>query len=200
MTKTKFLIAASLSLGLAGCGAMGANTSVYSTNQPVVERTNYMIDVNSSGSGDFAPNEKTRLAEWLSAMNLRYGDRIAIDFGSGYPSASTTQAVSKMASEYGIILADTAPVTAGHVAPGTMRIVLTRSTASVPNCPNWSKTTEANYNAANHPNYGCAVNSNMAAMIADPEDLVRGRDTKPLDNNSGTKAIEAYRAKTNGGK
>jgi type IV pilus biogenesis protein CpaD/CtpE len=40
----------------------------------------------------------------------------------------------------------------------------------------------------------------MAAMIADPEDLVRGRDTKPLDNNSGTKAIEAYRAKTNGGK
>jgi pilus assembly protein CpaD len=126
MTKTKFLIAASLSLGLAGCGAMGANTSVYSTNQPVVERTNYMIDVNSNGSGDFAPNEKMRLTEWLSAMNLRYGDRIAIDFGSGYPNASTTQAVSKMASEYGIILADTAPVTAGHVAPGTMRIVLSR--------------------------------------------------------------------------
>ncbi len=124
MTKTKFLIAASLSLALAGCGAMGANTSVYSTNQPVVERTNYAIDVNSSGSGDFAPNEKARLTEWLSAMNLRYGDRIAIDFGSGYPSASATETVSKMASEYGIILADTAPVTAGHVAPGTMRIVL----------------------------------------------------------------------------
>ncbi|NJM51150.1 MAG: hypothetical protein HC843_09975 [Sphingomonadales bacterium] len=69
-------------------------------------------------------------------------------------------------------------------------------TASVPNCPNWSKSTEANYNSSSHPNYGCAVNSNMAAMIADPEDLVRGKENEKLDSSSGKAAIQAYRAKT----
>ncbi|MFM2411328.1 MAG: hypothetical protein RL481_2156, partial [Pseudomonadota bacterium] len=48
----------------------------------------------------------------------------------------------------------------------------------VPNCPNWTKTTDANFNTSNHPNYGCATNSNMAAMVSDPEDLVRGRKSR----------------------
>jgi pilus assembly protein CpaD len=200
MKNAKFLIAATLSLGLSGCGAMGTNTTVYSANQPVVERTNYAIDVNADSSYGVSPNEKVRLSEWLDALKVGYGDRIAIDFGDSNSSAAAQQVVSQMATDRGILVSDTAPLTAGRVNPGTMRVIVTRSTASVPNCPNWSKTTEANYNMANHPNYGCAVNSNMAAMIADPEDLVRGSEDRKLDSNSGTKAITTYRVKTNGGK
>lgn len=199
MKRTKFLIAATLGLGLAGCGGMGQNTGVYSTNQPVVERTNYAIDVNANPYGGISSDEKIRLAEWLSALNVGYGDRIALDFGNSTPSAAARQTVSKLAAQYGVLLHETAPVTAGNINPGTMRIVLTRSTASVPNCPNWSKTTDVNFNMANHPNYGCATNSNRAAMIADPEDLVRGAKNNSLDSNTGSKAIKAYRAKTNGG-
>jgi pilus assembly protein CpaD len=95
------------------------------------------------------------------------------------------------------LLVDTPPVTAGNVAPGTVRVVVSRSTASVPSCPDWSKTTEANYNSSNHSNYGCASNSNLAAMIADPEDLVRGQKPK-VDGNSGNVAANAHRAKTAG--
>jgi pilus assembly protein CpaD len=199
MLKSKFLIAAMLGLPLAGCGAIGANTSVYSANQPVVERTNYAIDVNSDGNYGIAGNEKVRLNEWLDAMQLGYGDRIAIDYGDGYANAAAAQTVADMAAERGVIMTDTAPLTAGRVAAGTYRVVVTRSSASVPNCPNWSKTTEANYNAATNPNYGCSINGNMAAMIADPEDLVRGRSSDKLDRNSGTRAVSTYRTKTNGG-
>jgi pilus assembly protein CpaD len=199
MKNAKFLIAASLSAVLAGCGAMGANTSVYSSNQPVVERTNYAIDLNTDSSYGIAPNEKVRLAEWLDAMKVGYGDRIAVDYGDGYANVAAKQAISEMASDFGVIVGDTAPLTAGRVNPGVLRVVLTRSSASVPNCPNWSKTTDANYNASNHPNYGCAVNSNMAAMIADPEDLVRGREDEKLDSNSGSSAVTKYRRKMNGG-
>jgi pilus assembly protein CpaD len=199
MMKTKFLIAATFSVALAGCGTAGDNKSVYSANQPVVERTNFAIDVNGDGANGIAGNEKTRLGEWLDAMKLGYGDRVAIDFGDGYANAATIQTVTDMAAEYGVLMSDTAPLTAGRVTPGTYRIVVTRSTASVPNCPNWSKTNDINYNSANHPNYGCAVNSNIAAMVADPEDLVRGRANEKLDRNSGTRAISTQRAKTNGG-
>ena len=120
-------------------------------------------------------------------MKLGFGDRVALDFGDGYTSASAKQTVSDLAAKYGMLLSETAPVTSGAVVPGTVRVVVTRSTASVPNCPNWSKTTESNFNSANHPNYGCATNSNLAAMVADPEDLVRGRESTPENSRGGSR-------------
>jgi pilus assembly protein CpaD len=183
----KILLTATLAFSLAGCGATGANTSLYSTNQPVVQRSNYALDVNVDASGGLSPVEQNRLTDWFEAMKLGFGDRIAVDFGDGYADAVTKQAVRDVAAKYGMLVSETAPVTSGNVAPGTARVVVTRSTASVPNCPNWSKTTEANYNSSNHPNYGCAVNSNLAAMVADPEDLVRGRESTPENSRGGTR-------------
>ena len=81
MMKTKFLIAAAIGLSVAGCSAMGANTSLYSANQPVVTRTTYAIDINSDGPNGISAPEKTRLAEWLNALNVGYGDRVSVDFG-----------------------------------------------------------------------------------------------------------------------
>src|SRR4051812_12840535 len=56
--------------------------------------------------------------------------------------------------------------------------VVSGNTASVPNCPNWQSRARDSA-AETDAGYGCAVNSNMAAMIADPQDLLHGR-TDPL--------------------
>jgi pilus assembly protein CpaD len=176
--KANIIATAALAFCLAGCGSMGANTSMYSTNQPVVERTNYAIDVNVAGYDGVSMTERQRVAEWFEALQLGFGDRIALDYGDAPASAIARQQINDLATEHGMLVVDTAPVTAGQIAPGTARIVVTRSSASVPNCPNWEKPNDANFNSANHPNYGCAVNSNMAAMVADPEDLVRGRKSR----------------------
>ena len=46
-------------------------------------------------------------------------------------------------------------------------------------------------------NYGCAVNSNLAAMIANPEDLLHGREGGSVtDVRAAAKAVELYRSKT----
>jgi pilus assembly protein CpaD len=198
MIKSKFLITASLSLVLASCGTLDTNTSMYSVHQPVVERTNYAIDVNTSGGG-ISPGEQVRVAEWFDALKLGYGDRIALDYGDGYANAAAKQDVANLAERHGMLLVDTAPVTHGNVASGTVRLVVTRSKASVPSCPDWSKTSDRNYNGANHSNYGCATNTNIAAMIADPEDLIRGRQTDPMDNNTSGKAVKALRDKNSSG-
>jgi pilus assembly protein CpaD len=51
-----------------------------------------------------------------------------------------------------------------------------------------------NYTNAMSPNYGCAVNSNLAAMVADPQDLLEGKkgsgETLIATSN---KAIATYR-------
>ncbi len=187
--------AAALSLGLvlSGCGAgtLADNQSLYSVNQPVVERTNYTLDV-PSNSGGLAIGQQQRIADWFEAMDLRYGDRLTID--DPMASGATREAVGQLAARYGILLSDGAPVTSGFVAPGNSRIVLTRSTASVPSCPNWSIKSETNYANGTRPNYGCGVNGNLAAMVANPEDLINGqRGTGETVVATSTKAIDAYR-------
>jgi pilus assembly protein CpaD len=198
MRNLKFLTAAAVSLALAGCaGSVGSNTSMYSIHQPVVERTNYAIDVSVEGNG-ISVGEQRRMVEWFDALELGYGDRVAIDYGDGYTNDAAAKAVANATADRGILVSGVAPVTSGNVAPGTIRVVVTRSSASVPSCPDWSTTGDSNFNSANHSNHGCSTNSNLAAMVADPEDLVRGRDSKKLDANSGKNAVNTYRGKTGG--
>lgn len=200
MRNLKFLIAAAASVTLAGCAANSlgtTNTSMYSVHQPVVERTNYAIDLNSDG-GSISSAEQSRLGDWFDALQLGYGDHVSVDYGSTYAGGLANSVVASEVARRGLTMSGPAPVTSGQVAMGMIRVVVTRSSASVPSCPDWSTDHDRNYNASNHSNYGCATNSNLAAMIADPEDLVRGRESKKLDGNNGKNAVNAYKTKTGG--
>jgi pilus assembly protein CpaD len=181
----------SLGLALAGCGGMPTNASLYSTKQPVVERTNFTLDVNTSQAG-LPISEQQRLNAWFETMNLRYGDRVAIENPGQNPAV--TGAIRDLAARYGLMISDAAPVTTGMIQPGQARVVITRSNASVPGCPDWSAKSDMNYNSGVSSNFGCAVNSNLAAMVADPQDLLEGKqgsgETVIATSN---KAIATYR-------
>lgn len=192
-------LALTLGLTLAGCNSPSSvsNRSLYSVKQPVVERTSYTLDVATSYEGLSVP-EQQRLAGWFDAMDLRYGDRVAIE--DPLASGATRAAVAAMAARRGILVSDGAPVTQGFLQPGAARVVITRSTASVPGCPDWSMKTDANYANATSPGHGCGVNSNLAAMVANPEDLITGQaGTGETVIMSATKAIKSYRDKANTG-
>lgn len=182
-------------LMLNACGsATTDNRSLYSVNQPVIERSNFTLDVQSNGGG-LPISEKQRLADWFESMNIRYGDRIAIDDGTA--GSAVQSEIAAIAGRYGLLLSEGAPLTTGAVPVGYTRIVVTRSTASVPGCPDWSRTAEFNPKNATSSNYGCSVNSNLAAMIANPEDLVQGQQgTGETVVTTSTKAIRSYRDQT----
>nr|WP_298925954.1 CpaD family pilus assembly protein [uncultured Erythrobacter sp.] len=184
-------LALSIGLATAGCGGMATNTSLYSSKQPVVERTNFTFDVQTNAAG-VPVGEQSRLNGWFDAMDLRYGDRITVDDPSNSPAVAA--AVNELAGRYGLIVSKTAPTTEGYLNPGQARVVITRSTASVPGCPDWSAKSDMNYNNATSPGYGCAVNGNLAAMVANPQDLLEGqKGTGETVISTGTKAIDTYR-------
>jgi pilus assembly protein CpaD len=188
---SKLALALALGLSLAGCGGVPTNTSLYSLKQPVVERTNLTLDVNTSTSG-LPISEQQRLDGWFETMDLRYGDRVAIENPGQDPAVEN--AIRDLAARYGLIVSDTAPVTPGLINPGQARVVITRTAAAVPGCPDWSAKSDMNYNNGLSPNFGCSVNSNMAAMVADPQDLLEGKkgasETVIATSN---KAISTYR-------
>lgn len=185
-------LALSLGFGLSACAETStANRTLYSVKQPMVERNNYTLDL-AAGAGGLAIPEKQRLAEWFETMDLRYGDRVAVD--EAVAGAAVRDDVAAIASRYGILLSEGTPVTTGYVDPGNVRVVVTRSRASVPGCPDWSKGYASNLDNATTEDFGCAVNSNLAAMIADPQQLLKGAEgTGETVVMSSTKAIETYR-------
>jgi pilus assembly protein CpaD len=204
MSRTKFAAALAVAgLTVAGCSGSPeqVNTSLYSVNQPVVQRTDFVIDLATSGGG-ISVQEQARLGAWFQSLQLGYGDRVAIDEPRGYEDPQARRAVMDVASSYGLLVVDGAPMTAGAVQPGSVRVVVSRTTASVPSCPNWGSAMETGP-LQTSPNYGCAVNGNLAAMVADPNDLVLGQTGAPGgDPVTAARAIRVYRNATptgNGG-
>src|SRR3546814_1263456 len=63
----------------------------------------------------------------------------------------------------------------------------------LPDCPDWHKQTAADFTNTPSSNYGCATTVNFARMLADPGDLVQGRDPGPSDGERLAGTIRAYR-------
>lgn len=184
---------------VAGCAASTAeNRGLESVHQPVVSRTEYVFDMNAD-NGRPLPGELQRLSGWLASLRLGYGDSVALDDPSGTNSIVRAE-VGTAVGRYGLFLADLVPVSATPPNPGTVRVIVSRTTASVPSCPDNRETGNGNFSAHTSSNHGCAVNSNLAAMIAHPEDLVRGQPgSATSDPATGTRAIRSLRQGTGSG-
>lgn len=183
-----FLAAPLLALGACATD----NRGIESVHQPVVQRTDYVLDLTTAGYG-LASGEQQRLRGWMNSLRLGYGDRVYLDEGETYGSGARETVASEVA-RYGMLLAEGAPVTAGSVTPGTVRVVVTRMHASVGGCPDYRGVDQPNFNAHTTSNFGCATNSNLAAMVANPADLVRGQPgAESSDAAVAVKAIDTYR-------
>lgn len=190
--RSKFLLIA-LGSALAGCQTPGTPDNpakgLASVNVPVVTSADYVFDA-AAPAGALASGESERLNGWFQGLGLGYGDTVYVD--SAMPAARNQ--VAMIAGRYGLLVTPGAPVTAGVVNPGSVRVVVARRRASVPGCPNWSRPSQPDWDNKTMSGFGCAVNSNLAAMVANPEDLVRGRDSAPVtDTVSAVRAIDMYR-------
>lgn len=183
-----------LATALAGCVTPDpASRGVAAVNVPVVSRADYAFDLAAPG-GSLPSSEAARLDAWFRSLQLGYGDSIYID---GPDALAARNDVARIAGQYGILVNNGSPVTAGEIQPGNVRVVVSRTRASVPNCPNWSVPSQPNLQNASMSNFGCAVNQSLASMVANPEDLVHGREgSGVLDSRTATKAVESYRKAT----
>ena len=179
-----------LALALSACGGT-VNRGLESVHQPVVQRTDYVIDLATSGYG-LASGERERLEGWFRSIDLAYGDRVSVDDPTG--SEAVRGDVASLLGRRGMSVAASGPVTAGAITPGTARIVVSRATASVPGCPDWSRQATPEFVGSTMSNYGCANNAALAAMVADPVDLIQGREAgAATDPATASKAIRTYR-------
>lgn len=80
---------------------------------------------------------------------------------------------------------------AAHDAP--LILSFTQYVATPSPCGNWSEDYAFNPRNTATPNFGCATRNNLAAMVADPKDLVEPRDLDPADAQRRGQVLERYR-------
>ena len=182
------------SAAVAGCATPQGDMptrGLVAVNQPVVSRSDFAMDVAAPGGG-LSAAEVARLDAWFRSLGLGYGDSIYVD---GDYAGAAREDIARLAGRYGMMVSAGAPVTAGGVQPGTVRVVVSRTRAGVPGCPNWSRPASPDPSNQQMPNFGCGVSSNIAAMVADPNDLLYGREAGPVvDAATAAKAVGSYRA------
>lgn len=61
-------------------------------------------------------------------------------------------------------------------------------------CPDWSQSTTTNYLNAAHSNFGCAVNTNTALQLDNPQDMNEGHGNNKADTALNVGVIEQFRA------
>src|SRR5688500_14941016 len=183
-----------LASAVAGCKTTTVDQpsrGMAAVNAPVVTRSDFAMDV-AAPDGTLPASEEARLDGWFRGLGLGYGDTIYVD---GDYSGSARAEVARIAGRYGLMVNAGAPVTTGAIQPGTIRVVVSRTRAQVAGCPNWDRPAAPDYDNQQMPNFGCAVNGNLTAMVADPQDLIYGREGgSVVDAATASKAVNSYRS------
>jgi pilus assembly protein CpaD len=126
------------------------------------------------------------LRAFIAREGTRPGDSYAVLAGG---TADASAMVREIASATG----GRAVVTVGGSPPGRVGIRLTRVRATVRGCPDWS---DAGEDFTNRPfsNFGCADAVNLAAHLADPNDLYAGSANEAAYSQAAVAAVERLRS------
>lgn len=156
-----------------------------------------LLDLSTDGKGRLSPQARQQVAGFLNAYRADGSGAIEIQTAaSGRAAAQTEGEIRDIAASYGIprnyiTVAGYAPEAGART---TTRLAYARYVASVPACqnPDWSQNLSMTWDNTTYPTFGCSMQQNMAAMAANPRDLVEAR---AMDASSSTERRDTITGK-----
>ena len=126
-------------------------------------------------------------------MRLGYGDKVTIDDPAD--RGDVRDAVGRSVARYGLLLSDDRPLTNAPVGRGTVRVCGQPDEGVGSWLPRLvARTRASSMTRTPRPTMAAPPNASLAAMIANPEDLVHGHGTTGgSDPSRIAKAIDAFR-------
>lgn len=198
MTRGKIFFAILL-LSLAACAREEAAwTAVEAPNRLQVDwRSETFVASFPAGAAELRADERAKLARFLDA-SLRTGDeRITL---SPPPDADSALAGRRIEHLRQIVASlaprrpvNVAPIADSRLVAGSALVVVGRYIVSTPTCPNWRKPSGADFANQRSSNLGCANETNLGLMVADPGDLVVGRELDRAEGEAMVHGVRRYR-------
>jgi pilus assembly protein CpaD len=156
-----------------------------------VARSSYEVRF-AAGSANLGSAETMRLARFVAAGGIQPQDRLALEQADtlGKLAERRRDALLKALRTNGV---GTSVSLAAAPKVGRDRVVIDieRGVATAPPCPDWSKP-PIDYSAQVSSNFGCATASNLAAMAADPTDLLRAQPNARAEGSTAAGAVQSY--------
>ncbi len=204
----RFALSASvvvLALSMSGCGKL-----IKPADQVLSVEQRYPITVDADtatyslaapvGTNRLTPNLAAEARAFIATYRMKGHGGITISAPAGSSNAKNAKSIAvdvgRLAGEAGIAPEDIV-LTSYSVAPGEadapVMLSYTRYVASVSECGDWSKNLGRSLGNKPFPNFGCATQNNLAAMIEDPHDLLAPRQVDAADAERRASVFKKYR-------
>ncbi len=191
-------------MGLAALAGCMPQQSQWAGNETSMRNTVDLVRVAhdvkfEDKSAALSQEEEARLKAFLSKTGFDYSDRLFLDLPEN-DDAAAKAGIEKQAEAVVAELAKLGhdvyakPLAYGKTpAANTVRIVVERYVVTPPDCPDWRQPASPNYENAPSSNFGCANTTSLGLMVANPRDLIEGRDYEPSDAADAAAAVRRYR-------
>lgn len=191
---------------LASCATYDPKIKNGSADRPsydidVVEDTMVLEVVASEAEPGLPYYQMNRVKYFLqdyAARGKRHGPLvISVPQGSPYgvQFENGIREALNLAYEYGIKDISRSDYDSNGSPEAPMVLAFTAYRAIAPNCPSMASVNLAGTKTNDaHPGFGCAMQANLAAMIADPADLLGTRRADPADTLRRAEVLTKYRA------
>ena len=161
--------------------------AVYSdgaANHPIAVAPGYRsLKIAYNGSAEeLSADDSAQLAHFVSGYLAGGNGALSVSVPGGPRSSEALRYLGARIVALGVpgsrLLVGTHDVTANETRVEIGYVAYTAQTAP---CGNWSQDADDTENNLPMPDFGCSVQHNIAAMVADPRDLVAPRDMGPSD-------------------
>jgi pilus assembly protein CpaD len=180
MNTNRTLLAMGLALLAGACAPVTTYTNAESPTHLKLDTATTQLDLRfAPGSAALASIDAARLQHAAAIGEIKPSDRVTVDVaGAPYLAKERLAAVSALLLHYGIV-----PVAGAQDAPPNHAIVaVQRTLVTLPPCPNWSKRPYSDFDNQPSSNFGCATETDLGMMVANPTDLASGL---PLGSTAG---------------
>jgi pilus assembly protein CpaD len=185
---------------VSGCAADAGSRA--DRSDPLISKQNKVEFVRLDHDVHFAPgskvlavNEADALAGFLKGSAVGDGDKVTIDrAGSGALTAARQATVLAVLKRMRVPVALATAGADVALAPNAVRVRVARSVVTAPRCPDWTKPEADEPTNSPSSNFGCATESSLALMVANPADLVRGSPAPGADGEALARGVELYRS------
>ncbi len=193
-------------LALAGCESYSPYLKTGKADRPdwsvqVVETTETLEVLPQAGVRGLPGYERLQVEGFVAdykARGRRHGPLIlALPVnGPGMDTARfTADAVREAAAAYGVFDVSLSEYDSAGSPDAPLVLAYATFEAVAPDCPSLATVNlAAMYTNDPHPAFGCATASNLAAMVADPADLLGTRRFDPADTARRAVVLQKYRA------
>lgn len=193
----RFVLSAAATALLAGCAGAwnGPEGALTIAEEHPITVDSQVVTMTVGVDGVVSDVDRSRLASFANAYLENGHGPVSISAPAATKRYDAAAEVRKALNDAGISWEDMSG--SGYIpAEGTKQeIVLsyTRYVATPSACGVWQGVKAREYANLRSPNFGCATQNNLAAMVADPRDLMQPADEAPADATARIRGVNAYR-------